>query len=171
MTRSSAARPGNFPAPKEHKARKQRASAAALVLILSAGTVRLSLADSQNTAPQAVTPYRAAVAGTQKVTIEIDGGFTPSSIWVKPGERTELTFVRKGGDGCGESLLLPSLGVKRTLRPGRKTTVTFTPRTTQVVRFTCGMKMYKGHVVVIPDQEQAALLARAVASGKGCCPE
>ncbi len=169
MTRSASEQLRHTPSPAGGHGGKRLIAVVALLGLLTAALT--AHADAERAPVEGLTPHRAAPSGTQKVTIEIDDGFTPSSIWVKPGERTELTFVRKVGDGCGETILLPSLGVKRTLKPGRKTTVTFTPKSTQVVRFSCGMKMYKGHVAVIPDREQATLLARAVASGKGCCPE
>lgn len=118
-----------------------------------------------------IIPYRAAPTGTQKITVVVDGGFSPSSIWVRPRERTELTFIRKERDVCGGTILLPGMGVKRRLMPGQKTTVTFTPDTSQLVRFTCGMKMYQGHVAVMPNREQAIALARAAVSGKSCCSD
>lgn len=86
--------------------------------------------------------------GVQKQKVVIDGGFTPQTISVRSGRPVRLTFVRQPGDGCGEVLHFPTLGVKRTLRPGQQTVVTFTPRRAGVVSFTCGMKMYRGQLTV-----------------------
>lgn len=84
----------------------------------------------------------------QKVTVVIDRGYTPSKLTVKAGRPVHLTFYRKEAGGCGEEVVIPALGVKRRLKPGGATRVTFTPRKSGTLRFTCGMEMYKGQVVV-----------------------
>jgi YHS domain-containing protein len=100
------------------------------------------------TSPAAAVPKPARAGGVQKQKVVIDGGYTPASIPVKAGRPVQLTFVRQAGDGCGEELLFPTLGVKRTLKPGQQTVVSFTPRKSGVVNFTCGMKMYRGQLKV-----------------------
>ena len=131
---------------------------------------------AQKGAPQRTeTPYRAVSSGgMQKATVVVDNGFSPRSIWVKPGQPVQLTFVREEESGCGGTLLLPSLGLKRTLEPGEKTTVTFTPKKEGAVSFTCGMKMYRGQVVVSEDEKEASRLSRVSGKGGsgcggGCC--
>lgn len=84
----------------------------------------------------------------QKVTVVIDRGYTPSKLTVKAGRPVHLTFHRKEASGCGEEVVIPALRVKRKLKPGGTTLVTFTPSKSGTLRFTCGMEMYKGHVVV-----------------------
>jgi hypothetical protein len=84
----------------------------------------------------------------QRATIIIDGQYQPGQVLVRPGRPVELTFVLKEQSGCGEVLHFPSLGLKRTLRPGEKTKVSFTPAKSGIIPFTCGMEMYRGQVVV-----------------------
>lgn len=89
-----------------------------------------------------------AGGAAQRATIVIDGGFSPASVAVNAGKPVELTFVRKEKSGCGEVVHFPSLGLKRTLKPGDTTTLSFTPRKSGPIRFTCGMQMYRGQVTV-----------------------
>jgi YHS domain-containing protein len=97
----------------------------------------------------AKTPARPASAGSvQKATVRIDGEYLPGRITVKAGKPVELTFVRKEKSGCGGEVQFPTLGIKRTLQPGEKTVIRFTPKKAGAIPFTCGMKMYKGLVAV-----------------------
>lgn len=86
--------------------------------------------------------------GTQRATIVVDGEFQPARVTAKVGRPVELTFVRKEKTGCGNVLDIPSLRVKRNLKPGEKTVVAFTPSKSGKVTFTCGMGMYRGEIVV-----------------------
>lgn len=87
-------------------------------------------------------------SGVQRATIVIDGEFQPARVAVRAGKPVELTFVRKERSGCGNVVQFPSLGLKRALKPGEKAVVTFTPRRSGKVAFTCGMAMYKGEITV-----------------------
>jgi YHS domain-containing protein len=84
----------------------------------------------------------------QRATIVIDGEYRPGQVRVRTGQPVELTFVLKEQAGCGEVLQFPSLKIKRTLRPGEKTRVSFTPQKSGTIAFTCGMNMYRGQVLV-----------------------
>lgn len=84
----------------------------------------------------------------QRATVVIDGGYQPAAVRVKAGRPVQLTFVRKEKTGCGDVVQFPTLGVKRTLKTGEKSVVSFTPTKPGTVPFTCGMGMYKGAVLV-----------------------
>jgi YHS domain-containing protein/plastocyanin len=97
----------------------------------------------------APAPRRAAGTGpVQKATIVIDGEFQPSQVAVKAGQPVALTFLRKEKTGCGDTVLFPTLGLKRSLKPGESATITFTPAKNGTIGFTCGMKMYRGEILV-----------------------
>jgi YHS domain-containing protein len=98
----------------------------------------------------AKTPAPAAksTAGVQKATVVIDGEYLPGRISVKAGKPVELTFVRKEKTGCGNVVQFPTLGLKKTLKPGEKAVIRFTPKKAGAIPFTCGMKMYKGQLAV-----------------------
>jgi Cupredoxin-like domain len=84
----------------------------------------------------------------QRATIVIDGGYSPATVSVKARRPVQLTFIRKETSGCGDVLQFPGLGVKRTLKPGEKSVISFTPTKPGTIPFTCGMSMYRGQVVV-----------------------
>lgn len=86
--------------------------------------------------------------GVQRATIVVDGEYLPGQVTLQAGRPAELTFIRKETSGCGGVLQIPSLGLKRTLQPGGKSVVRFTPRRAGKVLFTCGMGMYKGELTV-----------------------
>lgn len=86
-------------------------------------------------------------AGVQKITVIVNGGYSPSAITVTAGKPVELTFVRKSQSGCDGELLIPSLKLRKTLAPGSKTVVNLTPTKGQTVAFSCAMNMYRGRVV------------------------
>jgi hypothetical protein len=90
----------------------------------------------------------AKASGVQRATIVINGEYQPGQVRVKAGRPVELTFVLREQAGCGEVLQFPALKLKRTLRPGEKTKVAFTPQKSGTIAFTCGMNMYRGQVLV-----------------------
>lgn len=97
---------------------------------------------------QSPTPAKIGKDGVQKATIVINGGYFPATLAVKAGTPVELTFVRKSAAGCDGELLIPGLKINKVLEQGEKTVVKFTPKKAQTISYSCGMKMYKGQVVV-----------------------
>lgn len=93
-------------------------------------------------------PAQAGKDGVQKVTVTIDGGYSPASLSVKAGKPVEITFVRKSASGCDGTLVIPSLKFQKSLKQGEKTVVKFTPKKTGTIGFQCGMAMYKGQIAV-----------------------
>lgn len=87
-------------------------------------------------------------SSVQRATIVIDGEYQPARVAVRARRPVELTLVRKEKSGCGEVVQFPGLGLKRSMKPGGKATVSFTPRKSGTIAFTCGMRMYRGEIVV-----------------------
>jgi plastocyanin domain-containing protein len=110
-----------------------------------AATLGISLQAASWSAKAA--PAKPAAAKAQTATVVIDGGYAPATVTVKAGQPVQLTFIRKEKEGCGEEVQFPTLNLKRTLKPGEKAVVTFTPKKAGDIPFTCGMKMYEGKVV------------------------
>lgn len=86
--------------------------------------------------------------GVQRATVVIDGEYQPARLTVTAGRPVELTFIRKEQSGCGAVVRFPGLGIQRSLKPGEKTIIRFTPREAGSLPFTCGMGMYKGELIV-----------------------
>ena len=88
-------------------------------------------------------------AHTRTVKITVDkNGFSPSSIEVEAGHKVNLVFNRADKDNCGGTVVFPKLKIRKNLPVGKDVIVSFTPREAGSITFTCGMKMYKGSLVV-----------------------
>jgi hypothetical protein len=95
----------------------------------------------------AVAAARSVPAGAQRVAVTVDGGYVPARVAVKVGRPVAITFNRKPDEGCGDEVVFPALGLRKKL-PAGKTVVVFTPKQRGTLRFTCGMEMYAGTLVV-----------------------
>ena len=98
----------------------------------------------------------AAVAGsggTQEVTVQVKGGYSPATVKVKKGAPVRLVFDRQETSGCSEEVVLPEFGIKRVLPAHQKTTVEFTPERAGTYEFTCGMSMLRGQLTVVDEKE------------------
>lgn len=101
------------------------------------------------TAPAATTalPEEAVPEVSGRVAITVDAmGYHPSTIHARVGQPLELVFTRVSDQGCAQELLVPSLGVRRPLPLNEPVAIAVTP--TADVRFSCGMDMLRGQVVV-----------------------
>lgn len=77
-------------------------------------------------------------------------GYEPAVVQVKKGQPVKLAFTRAGASGCGGMVVFPTLGIRRHLHPGETVLIEITPTETGELSFTCGMRMYKGSLVVNP---------------------
>jgi len=90
-----------------------------------------------------------ADATNQPIKIEVAAnGYTPKNIGVKKGQKVILEFHRADADNCGEKLVFPDLGIERDLPVGEKVLVEITPTKTGDLKFTCGMDMFRGKLIV-----------------------
>ena len=88
------------------------------------------------------------VGGVQTVEILVDGGYQPRTVQLKAGIPAKLVFNRKDPSGCLEEVLLPDFGISRMLPLGEKTEITIDPSEAGEFKYTCGMQMFSGKVVV-----------------------
>ncbi len=86
--------------------------------------------------------------GVQTVEILVDGGYQPRVVQLAAGVPARLIFNRKDPSGCLEEVLLPDFGVSRALPLGEKTMIEIGPQTAGEYKYTCGMQMFSGQVVV-----------------------
>ena len=75
-------------------------------------------------------------------------GYEPKSIAAKKGQPVKLVFFREDGENCGEELVFPAMNIRRKLSVGATETVEFTPSEAGEIKFTCGMDMLRGKVIV-----------------------
>ena len=75
-------------------------------------------------------------------------GYQPSTVTLRAGVPTRLTFLRITEKTCGTEVVFPSLNITRALPLNEPVMVEFTPATSADVAFTCGMNMLHGTIVV-----------------------
>ena len=95
-----------------------------------------------------VATAAAAGTGTQRIAIEVTGGYSPSTIRVVAGRPVQLALHRDETSGCSEEIVLGDFGIRRYLPAHETTTVEFTPDRPGTYDFTCGMGMLHGKLIV-----------------------
>jgi thiol-disulfide isomerase/thioredoxin len=101
--------------------------------------------------PSSAKPRRAKPAAThiQRSTIVVNvHGYQPSSVRLRTGIPARLTFIRKVEQTCGREIVIPGYGINRPLPLNVPVVAAFTPRKTGRFKFTCGMDMFRGSLVV-----------------------
>lgn len=89
-----------------------------------------------------------AVMASNEVTITVDGGYSPEVIAIPQDEKTKIIFMRKDPNSCLEEIVLPDFKIRRHLPLDEKVTVEITPKKPGEFRFSCGMGMFHGKLVV-----------------------
>ena len=85
----------------------------------------------------------------QRVAVSVGAsGYDPASVEAKAGEPLTLVFTRTTDEGCGQELVIASQSIKKDLPLNQAVEVTFTPAEAGELRFSCGMDMYDGAIVV-----------------------
>ena len=94
-------------------------------------------------------PEAAASAVVRRVEVEVHAsGYAPASVQAVAGEPLALVFRRTTDQGCGEELVFPDHDIRRDLPLNEDVVVELTPSSGEAIRFTCGMDMYRGSIVV-----------------------
>ena len=76
------------------------------------------------------------------------GGYEPARIEAAGGAPLKLWFTRTGEPNCGSQVVFPALGIRREIPLGGSTLVEIPAPRSGEIRFTCGMGMYRGMIVV-----------------------
>lgn len=87
----------------------------------------------------------------QNPTITVESsGYTPNIIRVKKGQPVTITLVGKDAYSCASAFRIPSLGVAVNLKSANDVEkITFTPKESGEIPFTCTMGMYTGVIKVL----------------------
>lgn len=88
------------------------------------------------------------VLAGKNIEILVDGGYKPSTIKIKKGQKTVISLLRKDKNTCLEEFILPDFKIKKYLPLGKAIEIEITPAQSGVYLFHCGMNMFHGKVVV-----------------------
>ena len=85
----------------------------------------------------------------QTAIVEItQNGYQPSSLRLKRGVPTRLTFVRRTEQTCATEVVFSDYGVRRELPLNTAVVINFTPNKKGAFTFACGMNMLRGKLIV-----------------------
>src|SRR5229473_2720873 len=105
-------------------------------------------------------PRRARAAelagGVQRITVTVQGGYSPDVIRARQGVPLELVFDRQESGDCTSRVVFPDLAVSASLPAFERTTVQLDPAQAGSFGFACGMNMVQGTLVVEPASVPAA---------------
>lgn len=90
-----------------------------------------------------------AVKAEGKIEILVDGGYKPSVITIKKGQRTAISLLRKDPSTCLEEFILPDFKIKKYLPLNKKVEIIINPSKLGEFSFHCGMNMFHGKIIVI----------------------
>ncbi len=71
-------------------------------------------------------------------------GFEPSRVKLVKGEPVKLVITRKTDDTCAKEVVIPDESIKADLPLGKAVTVSFTPKRTGEIRYSCATGMVGG---------------------------
>jgi Cu+-exporting ATPase len=86
------------------------------------------------------------VQAESRITVVVDGGYTPDLIVVRRGSPVTLIFDRRDSGPCTDEIVLPDFGIRRPLPTGRRTAITVVPQHVGEFSFSCGMNMLHGRI-------------------------
>jgi plastocyanin domain-containing protein len=106
-------------------------------------------ADEPEPAPVVQQPAATTSTAAQTVDIKISGGeYQPASITVAKGQPVRLNFTRDEKPTCGDVVVFPALNIRKEIPVNQVVSVDLNPTEAGELKFTCGMDMMKGAVVV-----------------------
>lgn len=87
-------------------------------------------------------------SSTNQIDILVKGKYQPNVVRVKRGELVKLNFYRDEDSRCTDEVIFQGLSISRKLAAWKTTTVELTPTQAGEFRFTCGMNMVHGTLIV-----------------------
>lgn len=88
------------------------------------------------------------VSVENEVDIKVSGGYSPEVISISKGKLTKINFLRTDPTDCLEEVVLGDFKIRKHLPLNQKVTVEITPQKVGEFKFSCGMNMYHGKIVV-----------------------
>lgn len=88
--------------------------------------------------------------GVQKVKIDItSNGYTPNRILLRQNVPVEIDLETQDVYSCASNFVARAFDIDETLKPTERRTVSFTPTELGEYRFSCGMGMYDGKIIIV----------------------
>ena len=85
----------------------------------------------------------------QSATVTLtDNGYQPRSLKLRRGVLARVTFIRKIEETCGKAIAIPEYNIRHDLPLNEAVVVEFTPNKAGEFKFTCGMGMLRGTLIV-----------------------
>ena len=122
-----------------------------LAALLLAGCANEPKSSGAAAVPAAETTTAAAASqsNVQTVDIKVSGGeYIPASVNVTNGQRVRLNFTRDAKPTCGDVVVFPDHNIRKEIPVNQVVSVDLTPAQSGNVKFTCGMNMMQGTIVV-----------------------
>lgn len=89
-----------------------------------------------------------AVAAGEEIDIAVEGGYSPETIIISKGKTTKINFLRKDANTCLEEVVLGDFKIRKQLPLNQKISVEITPQKSGEFRYSCGMGMFHGKIIV-----------------------
>ena len=89
-----------------------------------------------------------SVAVGNKIDVLVDGGYKPSVIKLRKGQKTTITLLRSDPNSCLEEFILLEFKIKKYLPLNKQVEIEISPTKPGEFKFHCGMNMFHGKVVV-----------------------
>lgn len=98
--------------------------------------------------PKSTITNAETTATGQMVRITVSGGYMPNRIQLKRGVPAKLIFTRQDTSSCFDEVVLPDFGIKTKLPVGQAFEVTVDPAKPGNFKYSCGMNMFHGEIIV-----------------------
>lgn len=76
-------------------------------------------------------------------------GYSPNYLRVRQGSPVTIKLTSKDSYSCASAFRIPSLGISKNLNANETQIITFTPKQSGKIPFSCSMGMYRGMIEVI----------------------
>jgi plastocyanin domain-containing protein len=91
---------------------------------------------------------KTVVVTSNAVDIMVDGGYRPEVISIPEGRTTTINFLRKDPSSCLEEVVLGDFKIRKFLPLNKKVSIEIKPEKSGEFRFSCGMNMFHGKIIV-----------------------
>ncbi len=88
------------------------------------------------------------VEAKNEVDITVSGGYSPEVISIPKDKPTKINFLRTDPSDCLSEVVLSDFKIRRELPMNQKVSIEVTPQRVGEYKFTCGMNMYHGKIIV-----------------------